>query len=102
MKNIKAFLSKVNCKINTVKLNELFQEVDKRHRNELSFDDFAKLYQIIMLPSTVSKNYHIFACPHAHDHFLQLINDTFGEIIQKYSKNREKCDKHCRSSKIFC
>lgn len=57
LKNVKAFLSKVNCKINTVKLNELFQEVDKRHRNELSFDDFAKLYQIIMLPTTVSENH---------------------------------------------
>lgn len=68
LKEIKTFLSKVNCKISTSKLNELFQEIDTRHRSEINFDDFAKLYQIIMLPPTV-------------------LHECFDELVRKYSKN---------------
>lgn len=48
LKDIKAFLPRVNCKISTSKLRELFQEVDTRKRTELGFDDFATLYHRLM------------------------------------------------------
>lgn len=48
LKEVKSFLPKVNCKITTAKLNELFHEVDTRRRHELGFDDFARLYQKLM------------------------------------------------------
>ncbi|CAB0038593.1 unnamed protein product [Trichogramma brassicae] len=44
LKDMKAFLPRVNYKIPTNRLRELFQEVDTRHRGEIGFDDFVKLY----------------------------------------------------------
>ncbi|XP_063235452.1 1-phosphatidylinositol 4,5-bisphosphate phosphodiesterase gamma-1 [Bacillus rossius redtenbacheri] len=48
LKDLKAFLPKVNCKISTNRLRELFQEVDTRKRGELGFDDFELLYHKLM------------------------------------------------------
>ncbi|XP_043670796.1 1-phosphatidylinositol 4,5-bisphosphate phosphodiesterase gamma-1 [Vespula pensylvanica] len=48
LKDVKAFLPRVNCKIATNRLRELFQEVDTRSRNELGFDDFVILYHKLM------------------------------------------------------
>ncbi|XP_075229352.1 small wing phospholipase C gamma 1 isoform X2 [Lycorma delicatula] len=48
LKDLKGFLPRINCKISTNKLRELFQEVDTRRRNELGFDDFAELYHRLM------------------------------------------------------
>lgn len=54
MKDIKAFLPRVNCKIATNRLRELFQEVDIRNRNELGFDDFVILYHKLIFDQNVS------------------------------------------------
>ena len=54
MKDIKAFLPRVNCKIATNKLRELFQEIDTRNRNELGFDDFVALYHKLIFDQSVS------------------------------------------------
>nr|CAD7429247.1 unnamed protein product [Timema monikensis] len=48
LKDMKAFLPRVNCKISTSRLRELFQEVDTKKRTELGFDDFATLYSKLM------------------------------------------------------
>ncbi|XP_014241973.1 1-phosphatidylinositol 4,5-bisphosphate phosphodiesterase gamma-1 isoform X2 [Cimex lectularius] len=56
LKDIKAFLPRVNCKIGTNKLREIFQDVDIRKREELTFDDFAKLYHKIMFDETTFKD----------------------------------------------
>lgn len=45
LKDVKAFLPKINCKISTNKLRDLFQEVDTSKRGEIGFDDFSLLYQ---------------------------------------------------------
>lgn len=55
LKDVKAFLPRVNCKIATNRLRELFQEVDTRNRNELGFDDFVILYHKLMFDQNVSK-----------------------------------------------
>lgn len=55
LKDLKAFLPRVNCKIATNRLRELFQEVDTRNRNELGFDDFVILYHKLMFDQNVSK-----------------------------------------------
>lgn len=44
-KDLKTFLGKLNCKISTAKLMEVFAEVDVKKRNEIGFDSFTKLYQ---------------------------------------------------------
>ncbi|XP_063632987.1 1-phosphatidylinositol 4,5-bisphosphate phosphodiesterase gamma-1 [Cydia splendana] len=44
LKEVKAFLPKINCKISTSKLRDIFQEVDTNKRGEISFDDFSTLY----------------------------------------------------------
>lgn len=54
LKDMKAFLPRVNCKIATNRLRELFQEVDTKSRNELGFDDFVALYHKLMLDQNVS------------------------------------------------
>ncbi|XP_044272158.1 1-phosphatidylinositol 4,5-bisphosphate phosphodiesterase gamma-1 isoform X2 [Tribolium madens] len=48
IKDLKAFLPRINYKIPTNKLRELFNEVDTRKRAEIGFDDFAVLYQKII------------------------------------------------------
>lgn len=48
LKDVKAFLPRVNCKVATNRLRELFQEIDTRNRNELGFDDFVVLYHKLM------------------------------------------------------
>lgn len=54
VKDIRSFLPKINCKISTAKLNEVFHEVDTRRRSELAFDDFTRLYQrLILSPATL-------------------------------------------------
>jgi Ca2+-binding EF-hand superfamily protein len=54
LKDMKAFLPRVNCKVSTNRLRELFQEVDTRKRTELGFDDFAALYHRLMFDENVS------------------------------------------------
>lgn len=54
MKELKSFLSRVNCKITTAKLLEHFNEVDVRQRGELRFDDFLRLYQKLLVVNSVS------------------------------------------------
>ncbi|KAL4717425.1 hypothetical protein ACJJTC_000574 [Scirpophaga incertulas] len=44
MKEVKALLPKINCKLSTNKLRDLFQEVDTTKRGEIGFDDFSLLY----------------------------------------------------------
>jgi Ca2+-binding EF-hand superfamily protein len=53
LKEMKAFLPRVNCKIATNKLRDLFQEVDTAKRTELGFDDFAALYHRLMFDENV-------------------------------------------------
>lgn len=52
LKEVKAFLPKINFKISTSELNRHFQLADARKRNEIGFDDFTKLYQnLINVPT---------------------------------------------------
>ncbi|XP_060519361.1 1-phosphatidylinositol 4,5-bisphosphate phosphodiesterase gamma-1 isoform X2 [Cylas formicarius] len=45
MKDIKSFLPRINYKLPTNRLREIFNEVDTRKRTEIGFDDFTILYQ---------------------------------------------------------
>lgn len=51
---MKAFPQRLNCKIQTAKLKELFNEVDNRGCGEISFDDFAIVYQRMLFIEDVS------------------------------------------------
>ncbi|XP_023319124.1 1-phosphatidylinositol 4,5-bisphosphate phosphodiesterase gamma-1 isoform X2 [Trichogramma pretiosum] len=53
LKDMKAFLPRVNYKIPTNRLRELFQEVDIRHRGEIGFDDFVKLYHKLIFDNCI-------------------------------------------------
>lgn len=63
MKELKSFLSRVNCKIATAMLQEHFNEIDDRRRGELRFDDFLRLYQKLLLANSVKnlKNFIYFS-----------------------------------------
>jgi phosphatidylinositol phospholipase C, gamma-1 len=52
LKEVKAFLPKINFKISTSELNRHFQTADSRKRNEIGFDDFTRLYlNLINIPT---------------------------------------------------
>ncbi|XP_077301392.1 small wing phospholipase C gamma 1 [Arctopsyche grandis] len=48
LKDLKSFLPKINCKISTNKLRDMFQEVDTRKRGEIGFDDFVAFYRKVI------------------------------------------------------
>lgn len=54
LKEVKSFLPKINCKISTSKLRDLFQEVDTNRRGEIGFDDFSTLYHKLIFDQNVS------------------------------------------------
>lgn len=62
LKDVKAFLPRVNCKVATNRLRELFQEIDTRNRNELGFDDFVVLYHKLMFDQNVSSQLMLKIC----------------------------------------
>ncbi|XP_046996756.1 1-phosphatidylinositol 4,5-bisphosphate phosphodiesterase gamma-1 [Schistocerca americana] len=68
LKDLKAFLPRVNCKIPTNKLRDVFQEVDTRKRMELGFDDFATLYQKLMFDNN-------------------MYSESFSKLFSDYSEN---------------
>ena len=53
LKDVKAFLPQVNCKMSNQRLKEAFQEVDSRTQDELHFDDFSALYNILIYDDNV-------------------------------------------------
>lgn len=53
LKEIKSFMPRLNCKISTNNLREIFNEVDTRRRNEIGFDDYANLYHKIIFDENV-------------------------------------------------
>lgn len=57
MKELKSFLSRVNCKMGTAKLLDHFNYIDIRQRGELRFDDFLRLYQRLLVAPTVRQKY---------------------------------------------
>lgn len=60
MKDIKAFLPRINYKISTCKLREAFQEVDTRKRNEIGFDDFTFLHCKLIFDENVGIDLQVF------------------------------------------
>ncbi|XP_043208508.1 1-phosphatidylinositol 4,5-bisphosphate phosphodiesterase gamma-1-like [Amphibalanus amphitrite] len=48
LKDLKAFLPRVNCKLSTARLKELFQEADGSKNGRITFDDFLRLYYRIV------------------------------------------------------
>lgn len=53
MKDLKSFLPRINYKLSTNKLREIFNEVDTRGGTEICFDDFATFYQKIICDEKV-------------------------------------------------
>ncbi|XP_018494683.1 1-phosphatidylinositol 4,5-bisphosphate phosphodiesterase gamma-1 [Galendromus occidentalis] len=50
LKDIKAFLPRVNCKLSTNKLKELFQVVDSKSQGEVGYEGFVNFYHNLMTP----------------------------------------------------
>lgn len=70
IKELKSFLSRVNCKITTQKLLEYFNEIDVKSRGELRFDDFARLYQKLFQQTGVSLTRQL------HTHTNKFLTDS--------------------------
>lgn len=60
LKEVKAFLPRLNYKIPTNKLREIFNDVDTRKRGEIGFDDFTVLYHKIIFDENVSSRVFTF------------------------------------------
>ncbi|XP_012280746.1 1-phosphatidylinositol 4,5-bisphosphate phosphodiesterase gamma-1 isoform X2 [Orussus abietinus] len=60
LKDIKAFLSRVNCKISTNKLRHIFEDVDVNGKNELEFSDFIILHRELMLQKDIGVDWSEF------------------------------------------
>lgn len=60
LKDIKAFLRRINYKISTCKLREAFQEVDTKKRNEIGFDDFTILHNKLIFDEVVRQHKFLF------------------------------------------
>ena len=58
MKEVKGFLPKINCKISTSKLRDIFQEVDTNKRGEIGFDDFSIIYHKLIFDENVSMRFY--------------------------------------------
>ncbi|CAH1986383.1 unnamed protein product [Acanthoscelides obtectus] len=56
MKDLKSFFLRINHKMPTNKLREVFSEVDTRKRGEIGFDDFSVLYQKIIFDESESSD----------------------------------------------
>lgn len=67
LKDVKAFLPQVNCQMTKPRLKEAFHEVDCRRLGELSFDEFASLYHILIYDENVQNA------------FLPVINSPFEQ-----------------------
>lgn len=72
-RDLKSFLSKLNCKISTAKLMELFAEVDVKKRNEIGFDSFTRLYEKLFSANAI---HDIFGRPFPYSRDGQLITLT--------------------------
>ncbi|PNF30464.1 1-phosphatidylinositol 4,5-bisphosphate phosphodiesterase gamma-1 [Cryptotermes secundus] len=97
LKDMKAFLPRVNCKISTNRLRELFQEVDTRKRTELGFDDFATLYHKLMFDehmfrecidvyTTYSENGKIITLQEFQSFLIQEQGDPMGNDEREVSR----------------
>ncbi len=54
--DVQAFSSQVNCQITNEKLDEAFQEANRRNTGELSFDEFTSLYHNLIFDDNVTDN----------------------------------------------
>lgn len=66
LKDVKAFLPRINCKIVTSKLREAFQEVDTTKQNEIGFDDFTTLHNRLIFDENVSAAVNIIEVSGVH------------------------------------
>lgn len=57
LKDVKAFLPQVNCQMTKPRLKEAFHEVDCRRLGELSFDEFASLYHILIYDENMYRSF---------------------------------------------
>lgn len=78
---MKSFFPQINYKIPTNQLREVFNEVDSRKRGEIGFDDFALLYQKLILDEAVSILYSI-----TLGLFIYLIANHISLVITKHSQ----------------
>ncbi|KAK9878390.1 hypothetical protein WA026_021698 [Henosepilachna vigintioctopunctata] len=74
LKDLKTFFPRINYKISTNRLEEVFNEVDNRRRTEIGFDDFMVLYQKVIFDE-------------------KRIEELFDKIIQ-YSPNLKTVSLH--------
>lgn len=74
-KDLKSFLSKLNCKISTAKLMEIFAEVDAKKRNEIGFDSFTRLYEKLMVSSNAINDIFSRRFPYSRDNQLITLKE---------------------------
>ncbi|XP_018333855.1 1-phosphatidylinositol 4,5-bisphosphate phosphodiesterase gamma-1 [Agrilus planipennis] len=97
LKEVKAFLPRLNCKIPTNKLREIFNEVDTRKRMEIGFDDFTLLYHKLIFDEhnvhdifdkvmLYSENYQTVTLKEFQNFLLKEQRDDLGKDQNKVSQ----------------
>ncbi|KAL1501701.1 hypothetical protein ABEB36_006983 [Hypothenemus hampei] len=93
LKDIKSFLPRINYKIPTFKLREVFNEVDTRKRGEIGFDDFTILYQKLILDETsvldLFDKIHEYSTNHKNVTFQELQKFLQEEQNDPLAQNKE-------------
>ncbi|XP_023302530.2 1-phosphatidylinositol 4,5-bisphosphate phosphodiesterase gamma-1 [Lucilia cuprina] len=75
VKDFKTFMGSISCKMTTSKLMDCFSEEDVRRKNDLRFDDFARLYRKLIQPANFLEE--LFHCPPGKD----FAYSKDGEIV---------------------
>ncbi|KAK9500321.1 hypothetical protein O3M35_001604 [Rhynocoris fuscipes] len=98
LKDIKAFLPRINCKLSTNKLRELFQEVDVRRAGELAFDDFAELYHKIMYDENTFRDILDQYSSVSENGKIVSVKDLTRFLVQEQGENvdNKEVSKHMR------
>ncbi|XP_052233156.1 1-phosphatidylinositol 4,5-bisphosphate phosphodiesterase gamma-1-like [Dreissena polymorpha] len=61
LRNMKTWTTKINCKLTTSKLRELYQNVDQQRRGEIGLDEFTKLYHhLVHVPTVIDEYFNSF------------------------------------------
>lgn len=82
---MKAFLRRVNCKIPTGRLRELFNEVDTRNSAQLGFDEFSSLFHKLIFDEKVWLPQKFTWSFYAIFDILWLPFQLFNEHFKKYT-----------------
>lgn len=97
VKDVKSFLPRINYKLPTSKLKYYFHQVDTRHKNEITFDEFVELYHKLIFVESVFTEICLPYCNVSQEVVPAAVLTNFLVNVQSERKLEEKeVAKHMR------